>query len=363
MAVLTTRVLRPLTLGKLLDRSVMLYRRQFLTFTGIVALVLIPISVFQLIITVLSIPASVNVQTAGADPAYFASPAYPRDMFLLLSLTFVSLGVSIVSFVLLQGISAAALGRAVAGAFAGEPLGILEAYGAVTGKQWREILFAMLVSIAAIFGLGLFWVLVPCFGWLTGLGAIYFFSGGIVPLLSPIIVLEDKSFIQSMRRAWDLTRRRFWWVVGFVVVLYLFVQLVISGPTLLLSQGASLVLVDAGNLTQTTVLISVIQVVVVMLMSLVFQPLQMTAYIMMYLDLRVRTEALDLVIAIDRSEGSMELFSRAALPAQQGNLLTGGEIGNFALITVAFLMIFFVLYVGLVALILLLAPVLGLGAF
>ena len=38
-------VLRPLRLGELLDQAVRIYRRNFLTFIGIIALVYIPYSV------------------------------------------------------------------------------------------------------------------------------------------------------------------------------------------------------------------------------------------------------------------------------------------------------------------------------
>ena len=53
--------LRPLTLGEILDRAVRLYRRNFANFIGIIALVQVPLSIIQLLLTVYNANKMVSV--------------------------------------------------------------------------------------------------------------------------------------------------------------------------------------------------------------------------------------------------------------------------------------------------------------
>src|SRR5688572_26621063 len=63
------QTLRPLGLGQLLDRSIRLYLRHFLPFTGIVALMLVPITLLQWIATLINLPNAMAAAEALQNPS------------------------------------------------------------------------------------------------------------------------------------------------------------------------------------------------------------------------------------------------------------------------------------------------------
>jgi hypothetical protein len=236
---------------------------------------------------------------------------------------------------LLQGIATAALTRAIAENRLGRKISILEAYTRI-GPAWLRILGALLLVFLIDLVL-LVWFMIPCVGWITGLGMLTFINFAVFPLVSPVIVLEGKNPDKALRRAWDLARRRFWWMLGFVIILYLFAQLVISGPSLLLSWALGLVLpqsIGAGNGALVATMISSL---VTMLMSLIYLPVQLSAITLLYFDLRVRTEGFDLLLRAngDTSPGAdiLLLTSQAPPPASDA-LITVREWGYFAAMTI-----------------------------
>jgi len=232
---------QPLTLGELLDRAIRLYRRHFATFVGIIAVMQIPLSLVGLIVSLLTFGGLADRLSAPArpvdnDPFSVLGPEYFVGLAGSLVLSFVWL-------VLIGGVATAATTRAIADSYLGQPVGILEAYRRIS-RAWPTLVVALVV--AAILYLGLvIWFIVPCVGWATGLGLLIFFAAVVMPLIAPIVVLEKRPALESIRRAWDLGRRRFWWVLGFVVVLFLFGQLIVSGPIALLSFVFQFLMQDA----------------------------------------------------------------------------------------------------------------------
>ena len=341
--------LHPLGLGQLLDQAIRLYRRNFLNFIGIIAIVQIPLGLLQMgsaLLTLSSVspPGGIFGASPPPDslgPAFFAGIAG-------------SILVPILSFVLIQVVATAAMTRAVADSYLGEPVGIIDAYRKI-GRSWVSLLGALLLAVVVAIVL-LIWTLVPCVGWLTGVGMLVFFGMVITPLIAPTIVLEKQTASQSIRRAWDLARRRFWWVLGFVFVLYIFAQIIIAGPTLLISFGFQLI--TGGNpfnpsvsqtITQTT-----LQSLVSIVGALIYLPLQLTAITLMYFDLRIRTEGFDLTLLTadvsDEQTDMSEITTQAPQP-EKGNLVTMTEMGYFVLLEIGALILYFVVVAVLGALV------------
>lgn len=327
-------LLRPLGLGELLDQAIRLYRRNFLTFIGIIAIVQIPLTLVQLPVSLLTFSGFSQFQDPTAPP--------PSDPSELLGPTFAvgmagSLLVGIIGFILLQGVATAVLTRAIADSYLGQTVDIIGAYRKI-GGTWVRLILAFLLAI--VIGLLLLvWLLVPCIGWLTGIGVLAFFSGVITPLIAPAVVLEGQAASRAWRRAWDLARRRFWWVVGFVAILYLFAQLVVSGPTTLVGVLMGLLAGDyfaADNFSAFFSWRMIIQSLVALVFRLVYLPLQLTSITLMYFDLRVRTEGFDLTLLAASAPGSQgevaQLTAQAPLPQHRG-LITGKELGYFALLS------------------------------
>jgi hypothetical protein len=85
------------------------------------------------------------------------------------------------------------------------------------------------------------------------------------------------------------------------------------------------------------VLTSVIQGLVSLVFILIYYPLQMAAFTLIYFDLRVRTEGFDLALLTMEVSGSTDLAETLAAPVSQDSerLITGPELGYFAILTIA----------------------------
>ncbi|MBN2004807.1 MAG: hypothetical protein JXA21_15725 [Anaerolineae bacterium] len=148
--------LRPRGIGELLDQAVRLYRRNFFTFIGIVAVMQIPLTLISTVVTRYT-----NTSTR------FLSQSEQIERTGIMLGGFLILMVA--SFVL-QGIVMAALARAIADNYMGEKTGFMDAYRKI-GKDWPRVLAALLIGGLIYFGL-VIWLIIPCIGWFTGLGAL-----------------------------------------------------------------------------------------------------------------------------------------------------------------------------------------------
>ena len=300
MTVSAGATLRPLQLGEILDRAVHLYRRNFLQYVGIVAVVQVPIALIQILISLTAFGNTFtrlgdilsNPAAAPASPFAVLGPSY----FIGASLNTL---VSILGFIMLQGVATAALTAAVAGSYLGRPpASIRDAYRSVKEK-WLPVVGALLLAIVLAIALGIWW-LIPCFGWFTGGGMLLFLWYVIVPMLAPIIILEGGSPTVAWRRAWTLARRRFWWVLGFALILYLFNLLVVAGPATLVTVGGQFLSGNPLEITSERFTVqTIVQSFALLITGLFYLPLQVASMTLLYLDLRVRTEGLDLTLAAE----------------------------------------------------------------
>lgn len=342
----TSYTLRPLSLGELLDQAIRLYRRNFFKFIGIIAIVQIPVTILTLAVTLLTFDdyygAVLNPPTPTPDnPFAMFTPGY-----------FVGLGstylLALISFLLVQGIASGALTRLVADSYLGQSGGTLDAYRRI-GNRWLPLVGTLILYVVLLVAVFI-WLIIPCIGWLSGPGLMLVLGGMILPMIAPAVVLENASGPGAIRRAWELIRRRFWWVLGFMFILYLFAWLVISGPAILFSLGLNALLPSTG-LTGTTALMltTVLQSLVGLVFGLLYRPLQLACTTLLYFDLRVRQEGLDLALLTGSHEKSLSLSDMIAQSptAPQTSILTWKEFGYIIGIGVAI----FVLYFGLVAVI------------
>lgn len=337
--------LRPRSIPELVDQAVRLYRRYFLKFTGIVAVALIPITALQVLASLLS-----------SAPLFFSPSESPASASLFPLSTLASLGVStgngLLYFLLIQGVASALLTRAFADHLLGEPVGLLASFRRLRG-DWAQLLVALVLAYLLSVALTI-WFLIPCVGWFTGGGMVSFFSTAIIPMLVPVVVIEKQKAVQAIRRAWELTRRRFWPVLGFAVLLWLFQQAVIAGPAALfftLFLWAVTTATASDNIGLFFASQAVFQALTIMFGNVLFVPLQVTAANMLYLDLRVRGEGLDLALRAGDVRGvpSTEVIQQA--PPAAGPWFRREDWRNFvlfSLITLGLIALFMVLYFGLV---------------
>ncbi len=281
--------LRPLSAGQLFDRAIRLYRNHFLTFIGIIAISQIPITVANILLSVLA-PAP---DTSAVTRDVFGDSAWVGFLQMTqaagTSSTLGSFVVSILSWAL-SLIGAAALTRMAVDAYFGNPGGILDGYRRLGGR-WRSLLGAVFLAgiVGALLG---FWTLIPLIGWFTGPGLIFFYALVVVPFITPVVVVERKKASDGLPRALELAQRRFWWFIGFMLLLGIFSQVIVTGPALLLAGGVSALTGEGLSPMTSAIIFQTIN----LLLRLIYLPVQLTCVLLIYLDVRVRTEGLDLAL-------------------------------------------------------------------
>ena len=153
----------------------------------------------------------------------------------------------------------------------------------------------------------------------------------------------------AVRRAWDLARGRFWHLLALMLLLIIFAQLIVTGPSALLgvlfqyiSDSPSAFGGFAPGLLQT-----LSQALVGLATGLLYLPLQLCAITLVYFDLRVRREGFDLAwkAQSDNQEHS-DIFTitQNAPKPEEGNWITGRELGYFALISIAIIALYALLF-------------------
>lgn len=326
---------RPLSLGELLDQAIRLYRSKFLTLVGVIAIPYLPLVLLQGLSSYLML-SSVSDFTSSANP--FESYGYWGG----LAGTYLTL---FLQFFLVNGIGAAALTRVAADAYTQRPTGIVEAYRSVGANFGRVVgaMFALAAAFLAVF----IWVMVPCVGWVTGVGVIFFVSIIVVPLTIPVVMLERQGGFGAIRRAWDLGRSRFWWMLGFAFVLSLLGQLLVTIPVMLINYGLGLLFAGQFDFEQTAILSSLLSSLTGAASGLLYVPLSLTAMVVAYFDLRVRSEGLDLALQAASQtdpEANIATLAETTPSAPQGNFATGTDVLNFFLLSLIFGLLYALLF-------------------
>jgi hypothetical protein len=299
--------LRPLTLGELLDRSFGLYRRHFFLFVGLMA---VP-SVFALLFGVFGqiLP---EVFKAQVGPVPDPNPATMALLFGLGALGFVVL---MFAYWIAYMVTLGATTVAVSELYVGRTATIASAYGQVREHVGRLLLLALLVALrllgifaalmVAVIAFGL--VAVVVLGENRALGVALVMLATFAAMLFcglfslryalsvPALVLEHAKASESIRRSVLLTRGNFWRTA----VLMIF-ALIITYAAMALFQGPFLV---AGAMAATgssaALWLNVAGAVTGAVGGAICGPLMVIALALLYYDLRIRKEGLDLQIMMD----------------------------------------------------------------
>ncbi len=210
------------------------------------------------------------------------------------------------------------------------------------GAAWRIWLpllgiFGLKLSIAFLLAV---WALVPLVGWFTGPGALAIFLGNIIFLAVPVLILEKQSPMRSLWRAWRLVRGRYCWMVAFGIILFIFSQLGITGLKYLMIFLTSALI----QVLQPALLDRIPNVVthsfifaIDSLTNLLYLPLYAMGAVTAYLYLRNKSEALDLIVALEGSPASSDLMAEVKVSDSTASRwpLTWREGGKFAIMTLS----------------------------
>jgi len=297
--------LRPLTLGELLDRSFSLYRRHFWLFVGIMALPSLLALFFGVAIALLA-PQPVNPDAVAAgetDPAEFVGA--------MVWMVAAMLGMVVVYFIA-YAVALGATTVAVSELYMGRPVTIRTAYAPLQGKVGRLALLLVLVSMRS-FGAVVLAVVAAAFGGgagavlgspvLAGLFGVAGMFGGLAlwlwmmlryAVVVPAAVLEDATSTDAIARSIDLTRGslgRVFALLAFTMVITYAVLAIFQGPFIIAGMMA-------GPEGSTAFLMNLLGTVTGAIGGAFTGPLMIVAFAVLYYDLRVRSEGLDLQVML-----------------------------------------------------------------
>jgi len=299
--------LRPLTLAELLDRSFSTYKRHFWLFVGIMAvpasvglLYAVTMEVFQFLVT--------RPQIAAAG----AGTPTPEQAFVVMAPVIIGAVVFMLIYLVVYAFALGATTIAVAHVYKDQPISIGDAYRQVRRHGGRLILLMIfaglritgvwlgLVVVCAVIG-ALLALISPLFApVIMGLGFVAAFVLAFVigiryGVAVPAVVLEDLTAGGALARSASLTEDH----RGRVFLLIL-CAIVITYATLLLFQGPFMFgAVLAGPGTVTALVLTIAGAIVGTIGGMFSGPIMIIGLAMIYYDLRIRKEALDLQMMLE----------------------------------------------------------------
>ena len=223
----------------------------------------------------------------------------------------VPIALSVIASALLQGIIVIEVARATLG----EKLRLGQLWRAAGRRLWPLVLWAFLISAVVLLGVALVvggTVLVIALGgaW-AGLGVAFGILGGLALIalgawlgtktsLAPsLIVLERLGIGRAVLRSWSLTTGYFWRTLGVLLLVALIVNTaaqVVTTPLGMLF-GVAVSLVDPNAAFEAwipSIILYVLIIFFALVLGAVAAVIQSAATALIYIDLRMRKEGLDL---------------------------------------------------------------------
>lgn len=270
--------LHPMTLGDILDGSFKLFKANARTVLLIVAVIYLPLQV----VSAFSMRDTIGVGLFNVlnDPSVTSTELdqTQQDMGQVV-IQLIAAAVSLLATPFIAG----AIARVVGASYLGEEVGPAEALKSA-GRKFGPLLGSfILVHLAE--GVGL---LACC------IGAIFVMP--MFVMVAPAIVVENLGPIEGMKRSWNLTKSRYWQVLG-IALLSGFIANMLGS---ILSQIPTLVAMFVGG-AFAWVIVAIAGVVASMLSA----PIVTIVATLLYFDARIRNEAFDLqVMAHDLNASS-----------------------------------------------------------
>ena len=237
----------------------------------------------------------------------------------------VPVALAVVASALLQGVIVIEVARATLG----EKMRLSALWRAVLPRLWPLVLWTLMLSAAVLAAVALVAGLVVFFVSLGGagvglavvtgiLGTVALLALGIwlitkTSLVPSVIVLERLGIRAAVRRSWSLTRGYFWRTFGVQFLVATVVNLVsqiVTTPLSLLF-GAALSVGDpnaAFDAYLPSVILYVLTILIGLVLGAVAAVVQSAATALIYIDLRMRKEGLDLELArfVESAPGAEE---------------------------------------------------------
>jgi hypothetical protein len=289
--------LRPLGVGDIVDRVFSLYRGKPGLFLALAA---IPYLVFFLIIGLLGVAFASTFITLGSAVELFTarpnSAVLTPAMVNALIAAFVFAIIVIVIAIIIFSVQSAALVEATAARHLGRDIKL----GAALRTGLRAAPRVIGAGLLAFFALLLLWLVLAIViaiannGWVVFLGVclglVFTVYAGVAWIAAPAVAtLEPVGPLHALRRSWFLSSGSRWRIIGLQVLL-LILNIVLT---------ALFSVVFVSELIGDTTVRFVLQQAASLAVNIVWAPIQWATVTVLYLDLRVRKEALDLQLAAE----------------------------------------------------------------
>jgi Membrane domain of glycerophosphoryl diester phosphodiesterase len=270
--------LRPITLGEIYDGAFQAMRGNPRTMIGISAAVISVTTLLSLIPLTAGVISLIRISQTPTDPAVAPTAgdlaAVGTGLVGTLAAAAVQwLGVTILTGLLIIAVSEAVLDRRISAG---------ELWRRAKGRIWALLGLAVLTGLATV--LGFLLLVVP--------GLLIFVGWSMA---APALLLEGQGVAGAIRRSWALTRGSFWRVFGILVLTAIIVGIASAVIVVPLGLVSLLVGLGLGGGSSTGVLVAqqIVQQVGSAVAGSIFYPFQAAVSALLYIDLRMRREGLD----------------------------------------------------------------------
>jgi len=264
--------LRPRGIGEILDVAVALYRTRFSRLVALAAIVVVPVQILTTVVLLSAQPDRITISATGSTTVQSDT----RSALTELAASLVVLFIGYVSNAFVIGVCA----RPAGDAYIGQD-GVWKR-GSVGGRGAFAVLAtAVIVALCEMLGLAF-----------CGLGLFVVSTWFAVAM--PAVVLERVRPSAALGRSFGLTKGYFWRVLGLVVTLQLLITVVNLGLTL----GIRVWLLGGASTTAQVIA----QGLASAISGALTTPLLATAAVALYFDLRIRREAFDVQLLLQRTD-------------------------------------------------------------
>ncbi len=254
---MTSAALRPLSIGEILDTSLQLYRRHFITLATI-----------GVLCTAVPLMIDVYIEASGGRVAHLGLAAFSALLLMVLN----SVATAATVFVVSEG-------------YLEREVGAGEAFRLAAPFVGRVIVAQILYSLLAFFGVLL--LIIPGLIVLVGMS-----------LTAPALVVEAlPTGTAALGRSWALTRGARWKLVGVFIPLFLLLVVPMIAITVVVGVVAAIVGLDPGG---DSVGAGVLGAAFAGLVQMLVYPLFNCALTIAYYDQRIRKEGFDLELLAAR---------------------------------------------------------------
>jgi hypothetical protein len=293
--------LRPLSVGETLDVALKVYRQNAVSLWKIVATIIIPIYIIDVIVRRLTLPSDVFVHNGQLYT--FTTNGSSGGTSGTVALILVAL-LGLFGQLLSHGASF----KLVLDSYLGRTADVRQSFDFAAHRLMSLLWLSIIATIAIVIGFIL--VILP------GIWLLVSFSVAV-----PVLMLEGLTGFKALGRSMSLVRGRWWATFGrelSVLLMYIVALIVIGIIAGAIERG-----INITNVTLYVIVAAIFQGLIVILVT----PFVAAAITVIYIDLRVRKEALDIELLASRFGGPgstvPEVTSPAAVASAAG--LSGDE--------------------------------------